>query len=197
MIPTAREIVTSIRGVFRLALFDARGMEALDRTPLGAARSFWAAVVVAPFYIALLALRDGENLADVPLGLDLLVQFIAYVVGWTAFPVISRELARVIGRLDDWPAMVSAYNWSAVVQIALQVPVMLLAGSGAADDRDVAGAGLVALIVVMAYLWFIFRQALRIPGMTALGLVVVELTVTALIADHSTHLLELARDAAG
>lgn len=197
MTPTAREIVSSIRGVVRLALFDPRGLEALDRTPEGARRSFGAAVVVAPFYIALVALRDGDNLADVPFGIDLLVQFIAYVVGWTAFPVISRELARVMGRLDDWPAMVCAYNWSAVVQVALQVPVMALAVSGAADDRDVAGAGLVALIAVAAYLWFIFRSSLRIPGMTALGLVVVELTVTALIADHSAHILELARDAVG
>jgi len=197
MIPTAREIVTSIRGVVRLALFDPRGMDALDRTPEGALRSFGAAVVVAPFYIALVAFRDGDNLADVPFGLDLLVQLIAYVVGWTAFPAISRELARVMGRLDDWPAMVCAYNWSAVVQIALQVPVTALAVSGAADDRDVAGAGIIALMAVTAYLWFIFRSSLRISGMTALGLVVVELTVTALIADHSAHILELAREAVG
>lgn len=197
MTPTAREIVTSIRGVIRLAFLDPRGMEVLDRTPEGAIRSFWAAVVVAPFYIALLVVREGDSLADVPFGLDIVVQLVAYVVGWTAFPVVSRELAKVIGRLDDWPGMVCAYNWSAVVQIVLQMPVLLAAASGAADDRDVAVAGLLVLAAVMGYLWFIFRTALRIPGMTALGLVVVEMTVTALIADHSTHLLDLAREAAG
>lgn len=197
MTPTVREIASSIRGVVRLALFDPRGLEALDRTPEGAVRSFVAAIVVAPVYIALVALRDGDDLADVPFGLGLLVQLIAYVVGWTAFPVVSRELARVMGRLDDWPAMVCAYNWSAVVQIALQLPVTALAVSGAADDRGVAGAGLVVLFAIMAYLWFIFRSSLRISGMTALGLVVVELTVTALIADHSAHILELAREVVG
>lgn len=197
MPPSAREIVASIGGVVRLGLFDRRGLDALDRSPEAAARSFWAAAIVAPFYIALVLARDAEDLADVPVGIDLLVQVISYALGWTAFPVVSRELARVAGRLDDWPGMVGAYNWSAVVQIAVQVPVLLLSFSDAVDERDVAGAGLIALIVVSVFLWNLFRATLRVSGMTAFGLVAVELTVTALISDRANHMLALARDLSG
>ena len=52
---TARETVYSIFGAYRLAMLDKSGLSYLDRSPEGAIRSFYAALIVLP---ALLHERD-------------------------------------------------------------------------------------------------------------------------------------------
>lgn len=188
------EIVQSIKGVVRLARFDASGMAFLDTTPEGALRSFWVALLVLPPYALLIAVRDGGELTDLPLGYTLLVESLAYVVGWTAFPAVMHIVARLMDRADEYPAMVAAYNWSAVLQMVLQLPLILLMLGGIVDDDGGIGYAFVILAIIMVYIWFILKTSLRINGIAAAGLVIIELLTTALVSDYANHLLSLAAD---
>jgi hypothetical protein len=189
---TVRELVRSIEGVVRLARFDPAGMACFDRTPDGALRSFWVAALLLPPYILLVAVRDGAELSEVPLALVLLVQGIAYVVGWTAFPAAMHLIARLIGRAGEYPGMVAAYNWSAILQIALQLPLLVLMMAGVIDGDGVMGYAFAVLAVIVVYLWFVLKTALNVSGVAAAGLVVLELVITALVSDYTNHILGLA-----
>jgi hypothetical protein len=194
MFLTVSEIVRSVTGVVRLAWFDARGMAYLDTTPRGALRSFWVAVLVLPLSVLQIVLRDGGDLADLPLSYNLLVQILVYVVGWTAFPVLMHAIARRLDRIEEFPAMVAAYNWSAVPQEVLQLPLFVLMLAGLTDnDGSVA---FVTLMLIVVYTWFVLKTSLRLDGVVAAGLVIVELLTKALVSDYANHLLALATDAA-
>lgn len=190
------EIVRSVKGVARLARFDASGMAFLDTTPEGALRSFWVALLVLPPYILLIAVRDGGELSDLPLGYTLLVESLAYVVGWTAFPAVMHVVTRLLDRSNEYPAMVTAYNWSAVVQMVLQLPLIILMLAGIVDDDGSIGIAFIILAIIMVYIWFVLKASLRINGVAAAGLAVIELLTTALVSDYANHLLTLAADLA-
>src|SRR5690606_8518675 len=83
---SSAEIAVSMRGAVRLALRDPAGLAFFDTSIAGFWRSFMAAVLALPAYALLLAARDesaGPPLDDPGV---LLVEGIAYVIGWFAFP---------------------------------------------------------------------------------------------------------------
>ena len=57
MIPTAGETLRALYGAYRLARLDAGGMAYFDSSIGGFWRSFFAAVLVVPFYALLLVMR--------------------------------------------------------------------------------------------------------------------------------------------
>lgn len=193
---TMREMINSVYGAYRLARFDPQGMDYLEQSPDGAIRSFWAAVVVLPAYILLVLARDGDTLTETPIGDALVIQSIAYIVGWTVFPVVMHLATKAINRKDKFAGFVSAYNWSSVIQVAIQLPVIALILTGMISEDTASGMGYGILILITAYLWFVFRTSLGISGLTAAGFVLLELFTTALVADYADWLMSLARDAA-
>jgi len=50
-VPSAREMMYALYGAYRLARFDAGGMRYFDASIDGFWRSFFAAVLIAPFYL--------------------------------------------------------------------------------------------------------------------------------------------------
>lgn len=186
---TLRETAYSVFGVLRLACFDPTGMDYLDRSALGALRSFWAAAIVLPGYVVLVALDDGGRLTQAPLLPALMVEAIAYVVGWTAFPLLMHYLSGLIGRGSRYTGYLCAYNWSAVVQVVVFVPVALLSRAPfLAPGLGPALLG-VATIAVLVYQWFIARTALELPGGAAASIVFLDVLVSALLSGFADSLL--------
>ena len=118
--PSLREMARGVAGAFRLARFDLTGLALLDLTPRGAARSFWAAALVLPGYLALAGLRgDLDATPTRPAEARFILEMLAYAVSWTAFPVIMSYLTEAAGRAHRFCAFLCAYNWAAVVQRAV------------------------------------------------------------------------------
>src|SRR5262245_44588161 len=117
------EIVRSVMGAWRLARLDPAGMGYFDTSIAGFWRSFWAAAVVAPPYFFLVSFRvsaahDGPFHAW-------LAEILAYLIGWTAFPVAALYLTEVFDRGKRYVPYIVAYNWAAVIQVAVDFTATL------------------------------------------------------------------------
>ncbi len=181
-------VANGLSGAFLLARGRADGLARVQRevsppavAELGAARSFWAAVISVPALIGMRLIdwtaqgvpaRPGHALA-----LDLLV----FVVGWTGYAVLSRSVATMLGRGQRWPTYIAVWNWCNVVQYALlllgSLPVLFHAPEPVSQ-----AAALVALGWALWLEWFATRLALNLPGLAAVGLVALDLSVGLLLS---------------
>lgn len=181
MIPSAREIASALYGAYRLARIDAGGMAFFDASTQGFWRSFFAAVLVAPFYAVFLAVRfpDFEGAVD-PLAYAV-VETMAYVVAWLAYPVVMASLTRMLGRAERFVGYIVAYNWAAVWQNVLLLPLAILGGLGIVPTDAWAFLYLIVLGAVLAYVWVVARLALELPPLTCAAIVILDLALTRLI----------------
>ncbi|MBP2313459.1 hypothetical protein [Azospirillum soli] len=186
---TSRDVASSVFGAYRLARFDPTGLDYMDRTPEGAWKSFYAAIIILPAYALLLAIRLWDQAQDTPLFQLVTVEAIAYVVSWTAFPVIMHGVTRMLDRSSRYVDFLCAYNWSSVVQMAVYLPVVVLAATGLLPAPLSEGLVFGVMLAMLTYQWFVLRTALDVPGLTAAILVLLDLFLSALITDFADGLL--------
>jgi hypothetical protein len=179
-IPGLREVSSGLYGAWRLARLDVRAMAWFDRSPEGTARSFWAAIICFPGFIALLALRvSPEDWAASGVGHILLVESIGYVMGWAAYPLAALALCRALGIGNGGFDFITAYNWSQIIETALFIVVAAIAALRIVPDQVAGLLSAAALILVLLYEWFIARVATRAGGGAAAVLVLVDLVLGA------------------
>lgn len=175
MPPRAPEVAQAVYGAWRLAHFDPRGLGHFRKDEVGFWNSFFAAALVAPGYAVLIALHlaEAEVTAD---GLSVvLIHGLAYVISWLAFPLIAYHLCQAMGREAEWLGFVVALNWSKVIQIAAYLPAALIAATAVLGATMGGLITLVVSVAILVYQWFVTRSALDSSGMTAAGLVGVDL----------------------
>ncbi len=176
--PSLSEIVASLYGAWRLARFDARGLASFTTTLAGFWRSFFAAVIVAPLY-ALSLMMPLDDTAGVPRGFGFaLVEIVAYVVSWVAYPVAAEWLSRRLRCRDRLIAYLTAYNWSTVIQHAMIASIIIATGADLISLQAAQLIWLVATSYLLAYVWFIARTALAIPPFVAAAFVAVDLLLS-------------------
>jgi hypothetical protein len=183
--PDRAEVLSALYGAYRLAWFDISGMTFFNLTVDGFWRSFFAAVLVAPAYAVLVGLRIPVE--DVNIALVLVTESIGYVLAWCAFPIVALVLTRLLGLDRNYVALIVAHNWSAVLQMAAFVAVILLGGILPAA----VGTLLVAAttLAILVYQWFVIRTALRTSGGVALMLLLVDLVITSIISAGADRVL--------
>lgn len=145
-------------------------MNAFDGSPTETIRSFWAGAICWPMFFAL-GLITGVNEG---LG-EWLIEAIGFVVGWVGFALASQMMAKLAGREAAWSRFIAAWNWSNIPQYAalvlLSAPGMLL---------PVGFAQVLALVAVgyaMWLEWFVTKQALGIPGASAVMFVLLDVAI--------------------
>ncbi len=184
---TLREIAYSIFGAWRLARFDPGGMQHFDTSIEGFWRSFFAAAIVAPAYIVLIAMQgapgaEGNDWFRYPL-----VETISYAVRWTAWPLVMFYVCKPIQREPRYTAYIVAYNWAQVIGTGFFMLVVVLA-NGLLPPGSIGTAIFVTTMVLLVYQWFVARTALEIGGGLAAGLVVLDLIVTVIIGTTALRL---------
>ncbi len=182
-------IAAGLHGAFLLARGRAEGLAFIEATPAGAARSFWAAAICLPGYLAL-RLFDwaaGGLPSGAGPGRALLVELIGYVCTWAGFALASRPLAAAMGRIGAWPRFLAAWNWTAVVQtlvmLAVTLPAMLGLPAPLAD-----ALGLVALGYALWLEWAVARAALGIGAVPALAFILLDLAIGLFLLGLGWHL---------
>jgi len=171
MIPPLTEIVTSLIGAFRLARFDADGLAYFNNSLAGFGRSFFAAAIIAPFFVVLLIARVVSEEAELPVARYLALEAIAYVISWVAFPLVMVYLARIVGFQSRYLCYITAYNWCGVIQNAVYLPIAIFAYFGVIGTDLANTLALLALIWILAFTWFLARNALDLSAGTAAGIV--------------------------
>ena len=176
--PDREEVYRSIYGAYRLAFLDPSGMAYFNLSVDGFWRSFFAAVLVAPGYVLLVAQKLTAQPDVLDLGWAILVQTLAYGLIWAAFPVLALVLTQLLGLSRNYVPLIVAVNWAAVLQLGVLLAAMALGLLVPALE------GLVLLVVtggLLFYQWFVIRTALQTTGGIALLMVLVDLVLNTTI----------------
>ncbi len=120
----------AVYGAFLLARLDASGMDYFRNTSGAFWRSFRVALYIAPFYAALLMMRYAAGEVSTPVLRYIVIEIIAYVIAWVAFPVIMDYLTKVMDRREKFIRYIVAYNWAAILQNMLYLPLAMLSVNG-------------------------------------------------------------------
>lgn len=175
MIPSVTEILTALYGAWRMACLDARGLTFFDDSNEGVMRSFFAAALVAPAF----ALMMTFHYALLPTVSDpvrfALAEILAFIISWVAYPLVMISLSQMLDRYERVFLYICAYNWSLVLQNAVWVPVNILLATGTLAGPTGQLVWIIALAGILIYMWFIARRALDVPGLTAAGIVLLDL----------------------
>ncbi|HVC55995.1 MAG TPA: hypothetical protein VND95_08570 [Stellaceae bacterium] len=187
--PAWTEVQLAIAGTLRLARGDRSGLAAFDTSIDGFWRSFRAGIICYPFYLLLLAFRvAAPQWAASGVATILVVETIAYVISWVAFPLMILPLARWLDREERFLAFMVAYNWSQIPQTALFVVVGLDRVTGFLPPTAGQFAEVFAAIAVLVYEWYIARVALAVGGAPAGFVVVVDLALGTLLSQVASSL---------
>lgn len=178
---SARELAYGLYGAYRLARLDRHGMVYFEATVEGFWRSFYAAAVVAPGYIILLLLHPGESPVGVSWLRISLIEGIAYVIGWVAFPLAVFYLAQAINRSEEYIGYIVAYNWAQVLQIGLLLPATAVSVGGLVPSGLGLPLGFMVMVAILFYQWFIAKTALGVAAVVAAGLVFLDLVLGGVI----------------
>ena len=170
MIP-AREVVAGIAGALQLAKFDVQGLAFFDDTEGRFWLSFYAAVIIAPLFLILITLQYLNEPSSGGYPHFIILEMLAYVISWLAFPVIMAYLVKSLDRQARYFRFIAAYNWASVLQNGIYLPIAILAITGALSADAANFLALIALSWVLAYTFFITRRALDVPPGTAAAIV--------------------------
>jgi len=181
-IPPWTEVQLAVGGALRLACGDRRALAFFDTSIDGFWRSFRAAAICYPMYLLLLSFRvSAAHWSQSGVPVVVIVETIAYVISWVAFPLLILPLARWVGREDRFLAFMVVYNWSQIPQTVLFVLVALDGATGLLAASALQFAQLAATIAVLVYEWYIARVALTVTGAQAGVVVMADLVLGSLL----------------
>lgn len=190
--PDFEEASRSLFGALRLARGDRRGLDFIDRTPDGALRSFYGALLVLPIFAIIEAIQLSGRTVEAGALRILVVEALAYTIGWTAFQTVMIWLTALLQRQERYFDFLATYNWVTVVQMTVYFPVALLVGTGALPPGVVGALSWIVTLLLLTYTWFALKVTLDIPGGTAVGLVVVDLVLGVMLSGATDAALGVA-----
>ncbi len=176
-IPNAVEVAGALEGAWRLACRDPDGMRRFDGTLDSFWKSFFAAVVSLPFFALLVLLRDLPAEPRGGMGVVLVVEAIAYVATWAAFPLAMLYVARALQRQNRYLSFMAAFNWSAVIQVVLFALATGIAASDLLPEAIAQGIAFGVTMLVLIYEWYVIRVGLAVGGLVASAVVMLDLAV--------------------
>ena len=191
---TDHEVRSALRGCWRLARLDARGLEDFDDSVEGFWRSFWAFAILSPAYIAMFALEYGQLEIAVDAPRFYAVHAIGLVIAIAGFPLAMYYLSRLMDRERHYTGYIVAYNWSHILQMIVVLPAVLMAPS-AAEAEAAAGASPALLflalvyIVVLLYVGYIAKVALDITAFMAASVVALDMAISIMIDSVSDAII--------
>jgi hypothetical protein len=169
-------------GLMRLVRGDRGGLGCFDRSLDGFWRSFRAAIPCYPLYLVLLTMRVAAADWQHSGGLRIVtVETIAYIISWTAFPLLMLSVTRRIGRAHRFFDFMVPYNWYQLPQSALFVLVGLLAAGGPAGSPAPLAMAIAATAALLGFEWYLARVALDTTRAAAGLVVFVDFILDALI----------------
>ncbi|MBK19141.1 MAG: hypothetical protein CMM52_09950 [Rhodospirillaceae bacterium] len=184
-----REVSRSVFGAWMLARFNPDGLLLFENTVSAFWRSYWAAILALPAFIALVMMFAPEIPVAVGHLSAIIIRTSGYVAGWFLLPFIMFYVCRLIDREEQFCRYIAAYNWARLLQILLLLLVTILSASGVIPKNISPFVTFAAYVFVLIYQGFIVRVALMIPGIGAFGIVVMDLATGIVIEICTGRLL--------
>lgn len=166
------EFEIALRGLLRLARFDAGFAGFFDLSRDGARRSFRLALPLLPVYLLLIHLNSPWP-PTVDMARVVIAELIGYALMWTLFPLLLLYMARVFPFGPRVFGAVAVYNWLSVLSLGIQIPISIATYLGL-DPQLADWLGHGVDIFVVACEFFLFKRLLEVAFEAALGLAVVD-----------------------
>jgi hypothetical protein len=186
MMPDRHEIASSLYGAYRLAWFDEGGMSYFNISVEGFWRSFFAAVILAPFYL----LSIGPELLNPEGGFSFwaaLVHFGTYAISWVLFPLVAFFATDLLGLGQRFTALVVAVNWSSILIFGL---LTISVGLAALAQHAIIELALVVLTAgLIVYHWFVIKTALESTAPVAIAFVLFNFLLGAMLQQVTQRLI--------
>lgn len=176
-----QKTANAVLGALKLARFDVSGLKLMDASRSGFFNSFWAAVIIAPFFILFLGLKWQGGFVDTDVVRYAVVETAVYVMSWVLFPLLMIEVCKKFGWQEKYFAFGTARNWTVLVQNSLYLPIAMADVAGLLEITTSAPMLQVVFVYMLIYSWFVARGALGITGLAAAGIVALDLMVAILI----------------
>jgi hypothetical protein len=166
-------VSAGIQGAVLLAQGRPEGLRYVEPGLDGARRSFWAALICLPMFVAL-RYADWAHVA-LPAHVASL-DVCGYLIGWVGFALLSRPLVTALGREARWTRFIAAWNWCNVVQYVLLL-VATSPGLCGAPPWAQQSAGLIAIGWAVWLEWYAARLTLDAGPLAAAALTCVDLLI--------------------
>ena len=156
-------------------------------------RSFFAIVIVAPFFLFARLVADSgvESDQESIFGNEdygfLIFRVGVFVIGWISFPILMMPLARLLNLSATYIPYIIAWNWSTVVASIFLLPASLIVGLGLLPENL---AGLIFMIIYVSILFYgylVARSGLGCSAITAIAIVLIDFLLSLLIGAGAEH----------
>lgn len=190
---TSDIVRAALYGLFRVLFFDASGLGYFEDTLAGFWRAFRLVIVAVPLQMLFVVLVvpqmllsgqvEGSTLdvSQTIFGLSL-VQGMALVIGWSAYPLVMLSVVDWIGGAGHYYRYMVAYNWLQLGFTVVQVGIALLTAVGVVQLETAELLLLGVFITSFSYALFIARAVLRLHWTNALGIVILDFLLTRFIS---------------
>lgn len=172
-----QKTANAVLGALKLARFDASGLRLMDASRDGFFGSFWAAGIIAPFFILFLGLKWQSGFIEGDVIRYAVVETSVYVMSWVLFPLVMVEVCKKFGWQKNYFAFGTARNWTVLVQNTLYLPIAMADVAGLLELTTSAPLLQVVFIYMLIYSWFVARGALGISALAAIGVVAADLAI--------------------
>ena len=184
----------AIGTALRVARFDAGAIAEFDQSFEGFYRSFFAAVLCFPLYIAIVLgerrltfdiANPAPGSAFVPLappGLGFAaIEGVAYLLDWLSLPLMLIAIAPLVGASKRYVPYIVAYNWGTCIVFAVTLIPYAAYLLGLASITGVFIIYYGVSVFVLTYRWRLARYGLGIPAFTAAAIVILDVIVSIFI----------------
>lgn len=183
---TSSETLRALYGTWRIARGDANGLQYFEFSMDGFWRSFLAAIIVFPAF-AFLRWHDlFDAPADFPVARYMVVEVIAYVIKWVAFPLVMFHIIPMLGRAERYVAFITVYNWASVLQMAVYLVALLL--GILFPSLGAGGFVMIAVLAMLVYGVYIAKLTLSVPIPTASAIVMADFLLSMVITSIGIRL---------
>lgn len=188
----SQEIFQSIYGAWRIARFDPNAMRYFNLTLQGFWRSFFAAVLLAPFFLITNMVNESgagaEHITQSTGGYIIFWLFV-WFLAWAVFPIVMIPVSGLLNLSSAFIPFIIAWNWASVLMNLLLFPLSILYGMGMFSQNAAALLLMFARISVFFYGYLVVRASLQSNKTAAIGIVVLEMLLGLLILGGANQLL--------
>lgn len=164
--------MTGFYATWRIGLRDPRAISWIDDSIPGVWKSFFAAVLVAPYYAITTWLHLPQEIPDsISLPTLISVEAICYILSWLVFPLLVHSFCQITHREYVFRRFLAALNWSTLVQVVVLLPITLLDTTQIVPQDWLDSLFLAVGLLLYVYLGMIVHDTLKVPAIAIAGIV--------------------------
>jgi hypothetical protein len=166
------QVIHGLRLILRL---EPGGLSFFEKTYPGFVRSFYPALVLAPLQILESVLGYPFYKIGVGMTSYFVIEALFYVLSCALFPFVMLYITALLGRSDRYFDYIVPYNWLMAIPGLAITLLHILAMAKVVSGEAFAFWWLIILGIATTYSAFLARVALKVPAITALGIVVLDI----------------------